>query len=88
MAAARSAGRAREDRWTRVPTIYIDGALPDEKRRHRLFAAHRLGYTTRQSLTFDDFSGPRDLRMEHVQELQEAGRLDEQLRWRLPVHAA
>jgi nucleoside-diphosphate-sugar epimerase len=42
----------------------------------------------RQGLTFEEFSGPRYLRIKHVQELQEAGRLDEQLRWRLPVHAA
>jgi nucleoside-diphosphate-sugar epimerase len=42
----------------------------------------------RHGLTFDEFSGPRYLRIKHVQELQEAGRLDEQLRWRLPVHAA
>ena len=42
----------------------------------------------RQGLTFEEFSGPRYLRIKHVRELQEAGRLDEQLRWRLPVHAA
>ena len=38
-------------------------------------------------LTFDEFSGNRYLRINRVRELQEAGRLDEELRWRLPVGA-
>jgi nucleoside-diphosphate-sugar epimerase len=33
-------------------------------------------------LSFEDFTGPRGLRIKRVVELQEAGRLDEQLRWR------
>lgn len=39
----------------------------------------------RHGMTFDEFSGPRFLRIKHVQELQDAGRLDDQLRWRVPV---
>ena len=32
-------------------------------------------------MTFEDFSGPRGLRIKRVQALQEAGRLDGALRW-------
>ena len=42
---------------------------------------------TRHDLTFDEFSGNRYLRINRVRELQEGGRLDEELRWRLPVGA-
>ena len=38
-------------------------------------------------LTFDQFTGSRYLRINRVSELQEAGRLDDELRWRLPVGA-
>jgi nucleoside-diphosphate-sugar epimerase len=37
------------------------------------------------ALTFDEFTGARYLRIKRVQELQEAGRLDDDLRWRTPV---
>ena len=36
-------------------------------------------------MSLEDFSGPRFLRIKHVHELQEAGRLDHELRWRTPV---
>jgi nucleoside-diphosphate-sugar epimerase len=39
----------------------------------------------RNGLTFEEFTGLRFLRIKRVQELQEAGRLDEDLRWRIPV---
>jgi nucleoside-diphosphate-sugar epimerase len=42
----------------------------------------------RNGLTFDEFTGTRYLRINRVRELQEAGRLDEELRWRTPVAAA
>lgn len=42
----------------------------------------------RNGMTFDEFTGPRYLRIKHVQDLQDSGRLDEQLRWRLPVPSA
>jgi nucleoside-diphosphate-sugar epimerase len=41
----------------------------------------------RHGLTLDQFTGNRYLRISRVRELQEAGRLDEELRWRLPVGA-
>jgi nucleoside-diphosphate-sugar epimerase len=39
------------------------------------------------ALTFDEFTGTRYLRINRVRELQEAGRLDDRLRWRVPVGA-
>jgi nucleoside-diphosphate-sugar epimerase len=36
-------------------------------------------------MTFEDFTGPRGLRLKRVRQLQEAGRLDAELRWRAPV---
>jgi nucleoside-diphosphate-sugar epimerase len=45
-----------------------------------LYAAYR-----RNGLTFDEFTGTRYLRINRVRELQEAGRLDDDLRWRVPV---
>jgi hypothetical protein len=41
----------------------------------------------RHGLTFEDFTGLRFLRIKRVQELQAAGRLDDDLRWRVPVGA-
>jgi nucleoside-diphosphate-sugar epimerase len=41
----------------------------------------------RNGLTFQEFTGTRYLRINRVRELQEAGRLDDELRWRLPVRA-
>jgi hypothetical protein len=32
-------------------------------------------------MTFEDFTGPRGLRIKRVRELQDAGRLDGDLRW-------
>jgi nucleoside-diphosphate-sugar epimerase len=39
----------------------------------------------RHGLTFEEFTGTRYLRINRVRELQEAGRLDDELRWRVPV---
>ena len=41
----------------------------------------------RNELSFEQFTGTRFLRINRVRELQEAGRLDGELRWRLPVGA-
>jgi hypothetical protein len=40
---------------------------------------------TRNGLTFEEFTGSRYLRIKRVRELQDSGRLDDELRWRLPV---
>jgi nucleoside-diphosphate-sugar epimerase len=42
----------------------------------------------RNGLTFDEFTGTRYLRINRVRELQDAGRLDGDLRWRAPVATA
>ena len=42
----------------------------------------------RHGLTFEEFTGSRYLRIKRVRELQEAGHLDGELRWRQPVGAA
>jgi nucleoside-diphosphate-sugar epimerase len=47
---------------------------------HERYAAHRL--------TFDEFTGTSFLRIRRVQQLQEAGLLDDELRLRLPVGSA
>ena len=41
----------------------------------------------RNGLTFEQFTGSRYLRIKRVQELQEAGRVDDDLRWLAPVGA-
>ena len=41
----------------------------------------------RHGLTFEEFTGPQYLRIKRVQELQAAGRVDEDLRWGVPVGA-
>jgi nucleoside-diphosphate-sugar epimerase len=41
----------------------------------------------RNGLTFEEFTGTRYLRIKRVQELQDAGQLDDELRWRVPVAA-
>ena len=39
----------------------------------------------RHGMTFEAFTGTRYLRIKRVRELQEAGRLGDDLRWRAPV---
>ena len=39
----------------------------------------------RNGLTFEEFTGTHYVRINRVRELQEAGRLDGALRWRMPV---
>ncbi|MBV8955740.1 MAG: hypothetical protein JO179_16510 [Solirubrobacterales bacterium] len=39
----------------------------------------------RYGLTFEEFTGSRFLRLKQVKELQVAGRIDDDLRWREPV---
>jgi nucleoside-diphosphate-sugar epimerase len=43
---------------------------------------------SRTRLTFEEFTGTRYLRINRVRDLQEAGRVDDDLRWRVPVAAA
>ena len=42
----------------------------------------------RNDLTFEEFTGTSYLRINRARKLQEAGRLDDKLRWLLPVEVA
>lgn len=42
----------------------------------------------RNGMSYEEFTGTRYLRINRVRELQEAGRLDDELRWRVPLEAA
>jgi nucleoside-diphosphate-sugar epimerase len=42
----------------------------------------------REGLTLEQFTGSKYLRIKRVRDLQEAGRLDDDLRWRVPVGSA
>jgi nucleoside-diphosphate-sugar epimerase len=55
--------------------------VPDGVKEHyEAYVAH--------GLTFEEFTGSRYLRIKRVQELQAAGQVDDDLRWRAPVGAA
>ena len=87
--AAFAAGGGADKRSYQVDCSKIARVLPEFEPRwtvrrgveqlHDAYARH--------GLTFDEFTGNRYLRISRVRELQEAGRLDEELRWRLPVGA-
>ena len=87
--AAFAAGGGADKRSYQVDCSKIARVLPEFEPRwtvrrgveqlHDAYARH--------GLTFDQFTGNRYLRISRVRELQEAGRLDEELRWRLPVGA-
>jgi nucleoside-diphosphate-sugar epimerase len=87
--AAFAAGGGADKRSYQVDCSKIARVLPEFEPRwtvrrgveqlHDAYARH--------GLTFDQFTGSRYLRIGRVRELQEAGRLDEELRWELPVGA-
>jgi nucleoside-diphosphate-sugar epimerase len=77
-------GAGPDKRCYRVDCSKITRVLPGFQPRwtvrqgiEQLYAAYQ-----RQRLTYDEFVGSRYLRIKHVLELQAAGRLDDQLRWR------
>jgi nucleoside-diphosphate-sugar epimerase len=87
--AAFAEGGGPDKRSYRVDCSKIARVLPDFQpqwtvRRgiEQLYEAY-----SRNDLTFDEFVGTRYLRINRVRELQEAGRLDDELRWRVPVAA-
>ena len=84
-----AAGGSPDKRSYQVDCSKIARALPDFRVRwtvRRGVEQLRDAYL-RNELTFDEFTGTRYLRINRVRELQEAGRLDDELRWRLPVGA-
>jgi nucleoside-diphosphate-sugar epimerase len=84
-----AAGGGPDKRSYQVDCSKIARALPNFRVRwsvRRGVEQLRDAYI-RNELTFDEFTGTRYLRINRVRELQEAGRLDDELRWRLPVGA-
>ena len=83
------AGGGPDKRSYQVDCSKISRVLPDFKVRWNV----RRGVEelhdayVRNGLTSDEFLGPRYLRINRVRELQEAGTLDDDLRWRAPVAA-
>jgi nucleoside-diphosphate-sugar epimerase len=87
--AAFAAGGGPDKRSYRVDCSKIARVLPAfEPRWTVLRGVEELSEAfARSDLSFEEFTGTRYLRINRVRELQEAGRLDEELRWRLTVGA-
>ena len=83
-------GGGPDKRSYRVDCSKIGRVLPEFETRWTVRRGAEQLYEAyeRHGLTSDEFNGPRYLRIKRVQELQDAGRLDDQLRWRLPVASA
>jgi nucleoside-diphosphate-sugar epimerase len=84
-----AAGGGPDQRSYQVDCSKIARVLPEFKPRWTVLSGIeqlRDAYA-RNGLTFEQFTGTRYLRINRVRELQEAGRLDDELRWRLPVGA-
>jgi nucleoside-diphosphate-sugar epimerase len=83
-------GGGPDKRSYRVDCSKITRVLPDFEIKWSVRRGVEQLYDAYASndLTFDEFTGTRYLRINRVRDLQEAGRLDDQLRWRVPVGAA
>ena len=77
-------GGGPDKRSYQVDCSKIRGCCPTSSRSGPSPAASRscTRRTSDHGLTFDEFTGSRYLRIKRVQELQAAGRLDDELRWR------
>ncbi len=76
-------GGGPDPRCYRVDTTKIETLLPDFKPRwtaqkgvEELYQAYK-----ENNLTEEDFTGPRYLRIKHIQNMQETGKIDSTLRW-------
>jgi nucleoside-diphosphate-sugar epimerase len=83
-------GGGPDKRSYQVDCSKLATVLPDFRPRwtvrkgvEQLYEAYELN-----DLTFEEFTGTRYLRINRVRELQDAGRLDDELRWRPPVGAS
>ena len=87
--AAFAPGGGPDERSYRVDCSKIARVLPEFEARWtvRRGAEELYEAFTRYDLTLEQFTGGRYLRIRRVQELQEAGELDHELRWRVPVGA-
>jgi nucleoside-diphosphate-sugar epimerase len=85
-----AAGSGPDKRSYRVDCSKLTRLLPDAQPRWSVATgARQLARAyAEHGMTLDEFSGPRYLRIKRVHELQEAGRLDDELRWRTPVMVA
>jgi nucleoside-diphosphate-sugar epimerase len=82
-------GGGPDKRSYQVDCSKIGRVLPDFETRWTVRRGVEQLYQAyaRHGLTFEEFTGTRYLRINRVRELQEAGRLDDELRWRVPVGA-
>jgi nucleoside-diphosphate-sugar epimerase len=80
-------GGGPDKRSYQVDCSKILGVLPEFEPRWTVRRGVEQLYEAyaRNGLTFEEFTGTRYLRIKRIRELQEAGRLDDELRWRLPV---
>jgi nucleoside-diphosphate-sugar epimerase len=83
-------GAGPDKRSYRVDCSKITRVLPEYEPRWTVRRGVEELYDAyvRNGLTFDEFTGTRYLRINRVRELQEAGRLDDELRWRVPAEIA
>jgi nucleoside-diphosphate-sugar epimerase len=80
-------GSGPDKRSYRVDCSKLASVLPDAAPRWTVpLGAEQLARAYEErGMTHEDFAGPRYLRLKRVRELQDAGRLDDELRWRTPV---
>jgi nucleoside-diphosphate-sugar epimerase len=83
--AAFAAGSGPDQRSYQVSCEKIERMLPGYRARWTVRRGVEELYEAylRHGLTFDEFAGPRYLRVKRVRELQEAGTLGDDLRWRI-----
>jgi nucleoside-diphosphate-sugar epimerase len=84
-----AAGAGPDTRSYQVDCSKVARVLPEAVPRWnvRRGAAELRAAYVRNAMTHEDFVGSRYLRVKRVRELQDAGRLDDALRWRDPVPA-
>jgi nucleoside-diphosphate-sugar epimerase len=80
-------GSGPDKRSYRVDCSKLSRVLPDAvpKWTVRRGAEELRDAYARYGLTFEQFTGPQFLRIKQVKELQVAGRIDDELRWRVPA---
>ena len=80
-------GGGPDKRSYQVDCSKVGRVLPDFETRWTVRRGVEQLYEAyaRNGLTFEEFTGSRYLRINRVRELQEAGRLDDELRWRVPA---
>jgi nucleoside-diphosphate-sugar epimerase len=80
-------GGGPDTRSYQVDCSKVARVLPDFETRWNVHRGVKQLYEAyaRHGLTFEEFTGTRFLRINRVRELQEAGQLDGDLRWRAPV---